>query len=168
MRMKSPGMAAALGALLMLAGSCALAQFGGGARRVTLTAKPPASIAAGATGEIVLTLKIEDGYHIQADTAKDPWYATKVTVSAPKGVKDIKFGKAVFPASTPLKVDKETVDVFEGTITVKVPVTPAASAKGAYKLKLALDYQACDEKSCLPPDTITREVTVKVVGSKAR
>src|SRR5438552_6023281 len=68
----------------------------------------PQHIPSGKPFSLMLTLEIEKGFHVQANTAKDPNIPTTVQVVAPKG---FKVGKPVFPAAKKLQVGKQTEDV---------------------------------------------------------
>jgi hypothetical protein len=51
----------------------------------------------------------------------------------------------------------EEIAVFEGTVEVKVPITPPARARGKQRLRVTVGYQACTDEACFPPT----ETTVK-------
>lgn len=148
----------------MLSPCIAHAQFGG-MKYVTASA---ASVQAqpGKPFTLVVTLDIQTGYHIQANDAKDPYIPTRVEVTAPKG---FKVGTPVFPKSKKAEVAGDTIDVFEGKVAVRIPITPPATSKGRYSLPVKVSYQACDDKACFPPtDTsVNAEVVIGPAKKKA-
>lgn len=138
-------------AMLMALPGFATAQLGGGNYvKVSLTA--PMQTAPGRPFDLIVTLDIRPGYHIQSNAAKAPYIPTRVEVTPPKG---FKAGKPVFPASTTATVAGETIPVFEGKIDVKVPITPPKSTKGRPTFRVKVSYQACNESSCFPPAEVT-------------
>ena len=64
----------------------------------------------------------------------------------------------------------EPVDwqVYEGEAVAYLPVTvPADVAPGAYELLVRVTYQACDDVTCLMPETVERALTIRVVDPHA-
>ncbi|HXG25113.1 MAG TPA: protein-disulfide reductase DsbD domain-containing protein [Chthonomonadales bacterium] len=120
----------------------------------------------GKTFTLIVTLDIQSGYHIQANNAKDPYIPTRVELTAPRG---FKVGTPVFPRSKKAEVAGELLDVFEGQIAVRIPITPPASAKGRYSLPVKVRYQACNDRSCFPPtDTsVNAEIVIGPAKKKA-
>jgi len=141
--------------------------FGGG-DHLTATTQVPDS-AGGKPFDLIVKLKVKEGFHIQATDTRDPYIPTEVKVTAPAGYK---VGAPVFPPSTTATVAGETIPVYEGEPEVKVPITPPARASGKPKLKVRVRYQACDENSCFPPSEVTADSAPAVpskppVGSAA-
>ena len=133
------------------------AQFGGDVNVLKASISGPASASAGKKFNLQLLLDIEKGYHIQSDKPKEPYLPTKVKVTAPSG---FTVGTPVFPSSKSLEFAGETLSVFEGKVTVEVPITPSSKASGKQKFTVKVDYQACDDKACLPPADTTAEGVV--------
>jgi DsbC/DsbD-like thiol-disulfide interchange protein len=83
---------------------------------------------------------------------------------------NLKTASAVFPASKSFVFgpDKEKVQVFDApfriTQDVALTLTPAmrqlATAKGTLTIAGALQYQACNERVCFPPETLKVSWTV--------
>ena len=126
--------------------------FGGG-DHLSATTELPKSIG-GKPFDLIVKLKVKEGYHIQAAEAKDPYIPTTITVRPPAGYK---VGDPVFPASTTATVAGDTIPVYEGEAEVKVPITPPPGATGKPKFKVQVRYQACDENSCFPPTEVTAD-----------
>jgi thiol:disulfide interchange protein DsbD len=61
-------------------------------------------------------------------------------------------------APTPLRKPDETfgmeVESYEGTVEFVLPLAAATNASGAKTLTVAVRYQVCDDKLCLPPRTV--------------
>ena len=98
-------------------------------------------------------LSIEAGYHIQSNKPKDAnLIATNIVVTGPKS---IKIGNPQFPVAKVVKLGFSNIPaaVFEGKITIRVPVS---ATKGKYRAEIR--WQACDDKSCLAPVTVVLDV----------
>lgn len=103
---------------------------------------------------IRVTLRIADGWHIQANPAGDRLIPTRV--SLPPMIAPA-VDRIVYPSGQPLDVDfaDEPVPVYTGTVHVEVNLARDLPANA---LTLAVEYQACDHASCLPP--VTRQTSV--------
>ncbi len=141
----------------------AAAQLEGG-NKLTASLNAPATAVAGKSFDLLLTLDIEKGFHIQSDRAKDPYIPTKLAVTAPAG---FKVGSASFPASKTLDFAGESILVFEGKVDVKIPIAPPAKVSGKRAFKLKVEYQACDDAVCFPPAESTASTTVSFSVPKA-
>jgi hypothetical protein len=61
---------------------------------------------------------------------------------------------------------KKPLNVYEGTITLRLPVTALPTAPiGAQHIPLKLRYQACSTEICLPPVTLALEAAINVAAS---
>ena len=119
----------------------------------------PDKAAAGKPFDLVVSIEVQPGYHIQANNAKDPYIPTKVTVTAPEG---FKVGAPVFPESKLIESFGEKLLVFEGKISLKIPITPPAAAKGSQELGVKINYQACNDTACDPPADTTAFADVTI------
>lgn len=129
----------------------------------------PADARAGEGGQIVVTAKIDSGWHIYAPTSpKDGPIATTIALS--KDSKSLVAGKVVQP--TPEKKHDAgfniDVEVYSDTISFGLPVTVASSAKGAQKATIEIRYQACDDSTCMPPENVKIPITFTPAAGAAR
>ncbi len=110
-------------------------------------------VARGKEFQIAVVLKIRDGYHINArKTTLDYLIPTDLKVELPVGYKasDVAYPDGTLKSFAFSKDEK--LNVYTGTITLKLKVTPPADAAlGAQHIPLKLRYQACSESVCLPP-----------------
>jgi hypothetical protein len=108
--------------------------------------------------EIVVTLQIDDGYHVNANPASfDYLIPTSVAfagLTSPRTnyPKQSRFRSAFAP---------DELAVYEGTVPLVVTVPKGAIATQG-ELKGEVDVQACDAKICLPPSKLP--VTVALRG----
>lgn len=117
----------------------------------------PSTLRRGASGKLIITLVVEDTFHIYDPNPGDPFLtATKVT---PLKVPGVMFGKPSWPAPKTIKGAK----VHEGTITITIPFTvkPAATiGKTAFGAKFYA--QGCNANTCYPPADFVVSMPVSI------
>ncbi|HSV74588.1 MAG TPA: cytochrome c biogenesis protein CcdA [Chthonomonadales bacterium] len=141
---RAAGWVAAAGALLLAMPAMAQLFQRETVRLSASIVGPPSANAA----RLRVMLRIEPGYHIQANTAKAPYIATTLSIRAPRGVT---VGRPSFPASKPFRFAGETIQVFSGDVPVFVPLALPANRTGPIRLEITVGYQACDDDTCFPP-----------------
>jgi hypothetical protein len=118
---------------------------------LTPTAEP-ATVRAGRTAKLVLTVALPETIHVQSNKPRDEaLFPTALGLTPPAGV-------TVTGTTYPKAVDfvqegqPAPLAVFEKTFTVTATVTVAASVKpGPLVVPGRFDYQACDDKVCYRP-----------------
>lgn len=120
----------------------------------------------GSRFQIAVVLKIRPGFHINArEKSEDYLIATDLRVEAPAGFQlgDVSYPKGALHTFT---FSKKPLNVYQETITLRLPVTALANATlGAQHIPLKLRYQACSTEICLPPVTLSLDATVNVAAS---
>ena len=123
------------------------------------------AVLAGESFKLALRLKINPGWHINAHDLNDEFLvASDFTVEEDDR---FKVGEYVYPEPTRGRYEysENELSVYEGEALIGVLAEAAKGlAPGTYKLKGSFAYQACDRRSCLPPQTIPVEVTVELVS----
>ena len=112
------------------------------------------------SGDAMIMLNIEPGYHVNANPATYPYLiATEVTADKVEG---LDAGKAIYPPAKKQKFDfaEEALAVYEGQVEVRLPIKIAG--KGSRSLPLNVRVQACDHEKCFPPATLNTNVSVEV------
>lgn len=101
---------------------------------------------------IELPIIISKGWHINSDKPKDEFLVPTLVTLKGDGVKLL---SVRYPKAQDLKFafSDSPVSVFEGTVKVVLNVQAAAGAAGEKKMKIILDYQACNDQTCAPPAT---------------
>jgi thiol:disulfide interchange protein len=118
-------------------------------------------VTAGATFDVTLTAVIEDEWHLYSVT-QGPGGPIPTTVTV-AGQTFSRAGAIRGPRATTaydpnFEIQTET---YDGTVTLVVPVRLAPDAAGtSAMLRLRVGYQACTNRLCLPPSTITLTVPV--------
>jgi hypothetical protein len=119
--------------------------------------------------QIAAVLKIRPGFHINArKKSEDYLIATDLRSDVPAG---FQLGEVSYPkgALHTFSFSKKPLNVYEDTITLRVPVTVLPSAPlGAQHIPLKLRYQACSTEICLPPVTLTLDAAFNVAGSAGK
>ena len=120
----------------------------------------------GSQFQIAVVLKIRPGFHVNArEKSEDYLIATDLRADAPAG---FQLGEVSYPkgALHTFTFSKKPLNVYEDTITLRLPVTALPSAPlGAQRLPLKLRYQACSTEICLPPVTLSLDASVTVAPS---
>lgn len=90
---------------------------------------------------------------------------TEIAVNAPVGVV---LRKIQYPPTHTLSIDliasgkPEPYPVYGGKAVAYVPVEIASDAAGDLVIPISVDFQACNDKVCMPSDTVELSVTLKV------
>jgi hypothetical protein len=106
--------------------------------------------------EIILTIKVEDKFHINANPASfDFPIPTSVDFQGVKPT-NVEYPK---PIRFTAKFALEGLDVYEGSIVV-VAKFPKGGLQGMNSVQGAVTVQACTEQICLPPSTLPTATTL--------
>src|SRR5690349_6523892 len=112
------------------------------------------------TGSIDIPIRVDPGYHINANPATFPYLiATEVTSEKVEGI-DV--GKPIYPPAVKKKFQfaEEPLAVYEGNLNVSLPYV--ARTGGAKTLPISVRVQACDQEKCFPPATLKATVNINV------
>jgi hypothetical protein len=104
---------------------------------------------------LLITLRIDPGYHVTANPASDDYLiATSVAFAGPVPE------RIVYPAGIPFKpaFADNPIEVYEGTVVVAATFT-AGMLDRAHRLGFTVTAQACTKEICLPPNDITARAT---------
>jgi thiol:disulfide interchange protein DsbD len=116
-------------------------------------------IAAGAKFQISVAVTIPAPWHINANPAGEDLIPTELAMPAP-------VTRVVYPKGKAVSVSwaDGPVPLYEGrTVLVAEGIAPGKA--GPMRLAGELRFQACDDKTCLPPRSIPIEVTAEVTGT---
>ena len=120
---------------------------------------------------LAVVLDIKSPYHINSNKAKEGFIPTTIElVNVPTGVQA---STPVFPPAHDVDfgvgADKEKIPVFSGRVTVQIPMAVMGSAKpGDRPVEVKVAYQACDDKNCLFPTSVTEKTILPVVPPGTR
>lgn len=128
----------------------------------TILASPAqVSGAAGAKLSLFVDVTPKPGIHVYAPGSNDYIPITvKLTPQA-----EVKFGKVAYPKSETMTFADEKVPVFQKPFRLTQDITLDKSAKAGSTVTVAgtVNYQACDDRVCYPPESapVSWTVTVK-------
>ena len=111
---------------------------------------------AGKTCRVAIVLTIEDGWHINANPAK-PDFMVPTTFTV-KSNQQVTLSQVKYPAGHAFTVEgfDEPLQVYEKQAIIRGTLTiPAAAAGKAEQLELNVKYQACNDKTCIRPTTVS-------------
>jgi DsbC/DsbD-like thiol-disulfide interchange protein len=105
--------------------------------------------------DIAVVAKISPGFHVNAHEPSEEYLIpTKVTADLPPGVRLVEttYPRGVMRA---FQFSKTPLRVYESSFTVRMKLRAESSAPlGARKINLTVNYQACNQDSCLPPTKV--------------
>ena len=119
------------------------------------------TLAKNTSGDAVVRLKVQDGYHVNANPASFSYLIpTELKVTSASGV-SVDFITYPDPVTRTFSFADEPLKVYEGDTMVKAKLKAAPSAEtGKHNLSAQLRVQACNDQVCYPPGQI--EVTIPV------
>ena len=130
-------------------------------RVLTIAAPTGISAKAGETTKATVSVTVASGYHANSNKPVDAYLIPlQLTWNAgPLTAASVVFPK---PQIQKLGFSAKPVSVFTGTFDIVTQFSVASdAAPGTSTATGKLHYQACDDRSCLPPATI--EVSVPIV-----
>ena len=124
---------------------------------------PPVEINAGASTETSVRLKVDHGYHINANPASFSYLiATELDVPKADGISAAKVSYPQ-PLIKKFSFSEEPLAVYENEADLRVTLLADAAAKqGQTSLPAKLRIQACDDQVCYPPGNIDVWIPITV------
>ena len=125
----------------------------------------------GSTFEVAAVVHVLPGFHMNSHKpSEDYLIPTALTPKPPAGIKEV---ETIYPPGIDKKLSfsDKPLSVYTGTFIIRAKFSVAANATlGATSLPFTLQYQACNEDSCLPPVRIpvTAKINVAPAGTKGR
>lgn len=142
--------------------------FGGGTPVVQVSHYvSDSAVRPGGRTVVAIVLDIREPYHVNANTANDPFIPTRIELA--KAPPTVQSSTPIFPEPHEIEfgfgASKERIPVFSGRTIIYIPVsvTPAAQP-GDLELEFKVSYQACDDKQCLFPTDTSAQVKLSVAS----
>ena len=123
----------------------------------------PVNIAPGDTADVLVTLTIQDGYHINANPPTFPYL--KATALEVPGAGGISLVTVAYPKALERKFafSEQKLAVYEGTAELKATLKADKTAiPGEQSIPAQLRIQACDEEVCYAPGTLDVSIPVSI------
>ena len=148
--------------------SFANAQLGGGVEPVhILSYQNFDKVYPGSEFKLAVKVKVDSGWHINSDKPHEDFLIPS-SLSIDTSV--FKMTKVVYPKAMDLKLEiSETpLSVWESEVYVAALIkAPEDLAPGKYSLPVMLEYQACNNMTCMPPNAAEDTLTVEIAGKQA-
>lgn len=125
-------------------------------------------VPAGQAVDGALVLEVEEGWHVNAHRPTFD-YLIGTTLDWEK-VADVSVANVRYPTPERFELDfaGDAIDVYQGTAPIFFDVRPtSAAAPGERRLTGRLRVQACNDRTCLQPSTVTAALSVPVAGAEA-
>lgn len=124
----------------------------------------PIEVVAGERGEVVVKLNTQSGYHINANPASfDYLKATEVDLP---DTPEVAVDYIYYPNPQVKKFSfspDQALRVYEGETQLKIMLNvEKAAPRGAHNIPAKLNVQACDDKLCYPPGSISFTIPVTI------
>ncbi len=129
--------------------------------RASLELRPePAAYRPGSELRLESWVRVEDGWHVNSHTPTyDYLIPTSVEIEAPPGWAPAAIEYPEGELQTFGFAD-EALSVYDGEFVIPARLAPPADADGEITLAVTLRYQACDDRSCLPPTSAEAALTL--------
>lgn len=118
------------------------------------------NLPAGKPGTVTLHFRVAQGLHINSHTPGDE-FLIPTTFSIPAGA-GARLEDAMYPSGSMISLPadpKTKLNVYTGDFAIQTRLVASA---GDHLVQARLRYQACDQRQCMPPKTIT--VAIDVIG----
>ncbi len=116
----------------------------------------------GEATRLAAVVDIEPGWHLQANPPTfDYLIPTVLEIDLPPG---FEVGPVQYPESLPYRVAfaEEPLAVYEGRALFRFELRVPPDASGSLTLHARLRYQACDDRTCLPPAEVVTTTTLPI------
>ena len=126
----------------------------------------PEKIAAPGHGVVVIHLAVVSGYHIQSHHPLESFLIPASVKLLPSA--GLVFGAAHYPAAITLPVPTQVtklgkLSVYKGRFDIRVPFKVlGTAAAGRRKITARLTFQACNDQSCLVPQTLRLRTLLRI------
>ena len=121
------------------------------------------SLHPGDSGAVSVTVRVLEGYHIQANPVPFAYLIpTQLVVPDPK---ELGIESPRYPQGKPYQLEGsyQVLSVYDGVFDIRLPVhVDRDMPLGDYTTRVVLHYQSCDHRSCFPPDSQAVEVSVHI------
>ena len=118
----------------------------------------------GSTFQIAIVMTFDEGWHANANPAKEGLIATQVVLPE---YPDLKFGDVIYPEGDVLEIASiGTAPVYHDQTVIGVQATLEQAAQlQTVELPFKLTYQACSDEQCLLPKTVSVNIPMEIVGT---
>ncbi len=138
--------------------------FAQGSDVVKITPKEPVStVNQGDQFNLDLEIVVDQTWHINSNKPNDDFLIPSEISAKGNGIKlsNIRYPKA---HDIKLSFSEELVSVYEGKTNAQLNFRVDKNAPvGKQKLIITLDYQACNDMTCMPPNSTNAEIEIEII-----
>ncbi len=138
-------------AALLLMWTSALAQGLDEGKVILQLPSKSITAAAGSTVDVQLTARIAEHWHVNSNTPNEDFLIPSVVTARASG---IRLTRVSYPEAKDLALSfaDKPVSVYEGDVVFGLTFTVAeVTPPGKQNAEITLSYQACNDKTCMPP-----------------
>jgi hypothetical protein len=120
-------------------------------------------ITAGSSGEAIVRVAVQSGYHVNANPPTYPYLRATELVIPAGNIVSVSF--ITYPTATLKKFEfaEKPLAVYEGEVPIKVVLkTIGSAAKGSHSIPAKLNIQACDDQVCYAPGSLDLSIPVLI------
>jgi thioredoxin:protein disulfide reductase len=122
-----------------------------------------ATLARGASGDVLVPIKITRGYHLNANPPSFPYLKATELELPPAEEISVEFITYPDPLIKTFSFAEKPLAVYEGEAIVKATLKADKSAQpGRHNLSAKLHVQACDDKVCYAPGVLDLKIPVTI------
>jgi DsbC/DsbD-like thiol-disulfide interchange protein len=114
---------------------------------------------------VTLTATIKARWHINSNKPNEEFLIPSVVSAKAKGITlaDVKYPEAL---ELSLPFAEQPVSVYEKEADFELVFSVGKMTRvGKHNVHVVLDYQACDDKTCLPPTSVSTKLVLEVVAA---
>jgi thiol:disulfide interchange protein DsbD len=117
----------------------------------------------GESGDVLVSLKITDGYHVNANPPSYSYLKATELEIQPAGGIAVEFMTYPDPLTKKFSFAEKPLAVYEGETTLKARLKADSTIQtGKHNLSAKLRVQACDDKVCYAPAAVDLKVPVNI------
>ncbi len=154
--------------IFVLSNLSAFAQLGGNIKPVHIQLYQSFDkVSPGSEFKIAVKVNVDSGWHINSDKPNEDFLIPS-QISIDTSV--FKITKIAYPKAHDLKLEiSETpLSVWESEVFIGALIkAPDNIAPGKYSLPVHIDYQACNNMTCMPPNTVTDTIEIEIADKQA-
>lgn len=121
------------------------------------------TLAAGESGDALVRLQIQNGYHVNANPPSQSYLKPTEIELKPQESISVEFIRYPDPLVRTFAFSQTPLKVYEGETDLKLRLAADKTAKpGKHNLSATLRVQACDDKVCYAPGAVNVIVPVNV------
>lgn len=122
----------------------------------------------GSENKVAVKIVVEEGWHINSDKPYEDFLIPTLVNLDP--IKGFNLSKVIYPSAKDYKFSfsDNPLSVWEGEIFAGgLLFIDSSVVPGKYSLVFSLEYQACNDMSCLAPSSITDTLFIEVADKRA-